>query len=258
MITEMQAETILLCDPTRWSAAVERIFALDGRMEPKKRTAYALTSNGTALVDANGILYAGAEDWMEDYGVQCPHRLLSKIAQAVDDPQVSNVLVSWDSPGGSVTGIDECAHELAELNKEKPVISYTGSLMASAAYYIAAGSQMIVASKSAAVGSIGVYTAHVDATSMMERMGLAIQVFRSGKLKGAGAYNTALTEDQKDMIQDQIDTLADQFKDFVTTYRPFVKSEAMQGQVFIGGAAAENGIVDHLVTGINQLTQELQ
>ena len=259
MITEMQAETVLLCDPTRWAAAVERIAALDRSMEQKRKPAYVRTESGTAIIDAPGVLYAGAEDWMEEYGVQCPHRLISRVAQAQDDEEVSKVIVNWDSPGGSVTGIDECAHELAEMNASgKPIISYTGSLMASAAYYIAAGSQMIVANRSASVGSIGVYTAHIDATSMFDRMGLAIEVFRSGKLKGAGAYNTALTKEQREMIQSQIDQLADQFKSFVTTYRPLVNPDAMQGQVFIGQSAADASVVDHLVVGLNQLTQEMQ
>lgn len=259
MTTAMQAETILLCDPTRWMAAVERIAALDPAAGMKKRPAYSVTDNGMAIVDACGVLYAGADAAWEEYGVQCPNRLLAKVAQAQDDEMVDKVLINWDSPGGAVTCIDECAHELAEMNENgKPVISYTGSMMASAAYYIASGSQMIVASKSAHVGSIGVYTAHIDATSMYERMGMAIEVFRSGKLKGAGAYNTALTKEQRAEIQSQIDQLAEQFKGFVTSNRPMVNESSMQGQSFIGKAAADANIVDHLVTGINQLTQEMQ
>lgn len=257
MITSMQAETILLCDPTRWQAAVDRVSAVGYSGQPSTKPAYTVSASGVAIVNASGVLYAGADPSWEEAGVQCPYKLVQNVAQAMDDESVEKVVINWDSPGGAVTGIDECASILADMNASaKPIISYTGSLMASAAYYLAAGSYMIVASKSAHVGSIGVYTAHVDATSMYERMGLAIEVFRSGKLKGAGAYQTALTEEQRAEIQSQIDQLAEQFQGFVTDHRPLVESDAMQGQSFIGRAAADANIVDHLVTGLHQLINE--
>ena len=59
------------------------------------------------------------------------------------------------SPGGAVCGLPECGDALAALKSTKPVMSYTSTMAASAAFYLGCGASYFYASKSATTGSIG-------------------------------------------------------------------------------------------------------
>ena len=81
---------------------------------------------------------------------------------------------------------------------------------------------------------------------MAKLAGIAVEVFRSGKFKGMGTPGTALTDDQKALIQAEVDLLAKTFKSAVVASRPQVTEDIMQGQSFLGMVAAQNRLVDAL------------
>ena len=77
-------------------------------------------------------------------------------------PEGSTVVLWFRSPGGIVTGIPETAGELRRLGKTRRLLAFTDDLCASAAYWLAAQCEQIVATPTADVGSIGVYLAFYD------------------------------------------------------------------------------------------------
>ncbi len=70
------------------------------------------------------------------------------------DPQVSEIWLYVNSPGGTATGVEEAA-ELVR-NSTKPTATYSDQIMASAGYYIGAAADRVIVAPSAIVGSIGV------------------------------------------------------------------------------------------------------
>jgi ClpP class serine protease len=87
------------------------------------------------------------------------------------DESIGAIVIQIDSPGGNVAGTPEVARKIYEARgKGKAIIAQADSLMASAAYYIGAAADEIVATPSSEVGSIGVYAVHEDASGY-ERAG---------------------------------------------------------------------------------------
>lgn len=250
----------IMCDPSIWVKVQAEIEAFNPLADLNYNPGYHVDGD-VAIVKASGAIMAGIPEMYEAAGVAiCPVRLLDTVENALADEDINSVLIDWDSPGGSVTKVDECALRLADLQAQygKKVYSHTSTLMASAAYYIAAASYSISSTRSANVGSIGVYTAHVDATKAMEGQGILMRIFRSGKFKGAGAYNSTMSDEQVAQMQEHVNDLAQMFYDHVTAYRPYVSGESMQGQCFLGKDALTVNIVDSIVRSAGEAVENLK
>ena len=195
---------------------------------------------GVRTIYAHGIMAAGAGGFI---GYLDTTELRSVIMEAESDPNVSAVVIDWDSPGGYVTGVIEAADAVAMASK--PIVSRVSGMCCSAAYWVAAASDSIIATPSAELGSIGVYVAHQDLSGMAAQMGIKVDVITSGKYKGAGVPGTSLTREQREMIQAQVNKLADRFKAAVGAERD-VPEDAMEGQTFMGQDALEVGMADDI------------
>lgn len=74
---------------------------------------------------------------------------------ALNDPNISSILLNVDSPGGESNGIAELADMIYAARGTKPIEAYVSDLGASAAYWIASAADKITVAQTAAVGSIG-------------------------------------------------------------------------------------------------------
>jgi len=126
------------------------------------------------------------------------------VDQAAQDPQVRSMVLDVDSPGGFYGGGPELANAIRTASATKPVVAWTGGMMASLAYWVSSQADQVVASRSAAVGSIGVYIAAYDLTRLYESVGVKVELFknREGDLKAMGVPGTSLTEAQRGHLQD--------------------------------------------------------
>lgn len=163
--------------------------------------------------------------------------------QLENDDSVQGILLSIDSPGGTVGGVPEMAERVAAC--EKPVVAFTDHTMCSAAYYIAAGADIIVATQSSCIGSIGTYMALLDRSKEFEKLGRKVELFKSGKFKAAGLEGVPLTAEQKKNFQSQVDQHFAIFKEFVSEYRNVGKT-VFQGQAFWADVALGEGLIDLL------------
>jgi signal peptide peptidase SppA len=97
------------------------------------------------------------------------------VREALADPDVKAVVLDVDSPGGTISGVGELASELRGLRGgAKPIVAHADYLVASAAYWIASQADEIVATPSALVGSVGVYSMHVDQSGFLEQLGIKV------------------------------------------------------------------------------------
>lgn len=163
------------------------------------------------------------------------------------DERVNRVLVSMNSPGGSSSGIEDCAAAMRELAAAKPTFVSVGSVCASAAYWIASGATKIYASRSSIVGSIGTYTSLLDASVLMERIGIKVHVLRSSEFKGAGAIvGDKITEEQLGAVQKLVDDLTAIFVDGITQGRKRPMAHLATGQVWLGAESKQLGLIDEI------------
>lgn len=188
------------------------------------------------LVDA---LYGDAEDTDVIRGL---------VEEATADDSVEGILVDINSPGGVLTGGPELADAVDAANKAKPTFAWTGGMAASLAYWVGSQAGSFLASRSAVVGSIGVYIAHLDASEAFARAGFKVDVFtnKEGTYKAAGFPGTTLSADQREHLQERSEAAFQQFKAEVLAKRPGVPAEAMRGQTFTGQEAKKLKLVDRV------------
>jgi signal peptide peptidase SppA len=208
-------------------------------------------SQDTALIHLDGVIDKHISEFeMECYGGYDLRDFDSAIAAAAQDPEIKNVLLVVNSPGGSVTGVPESAARVAALAKQKNVFAFADGLCCSAAYYIACQADQIFGTASSDVGSIGVYLALLDVTQAMHNEGIAINFIKDGKYKGMGAPFKPLTDDERAMFQAEVNKIGEMFRAAVNSKRPQVSNDAMQGQSFFGENAIETGLIDGIVTDL--------
>lgn len=164
---------------------------------------------------------------------------------AAADGSVDTVVLSFHSPGGSVTGTPETAARVASLRKTKEVHAFVETMCCSAAYYIASQADQITAAPSAVVGSIGVYMAILDQSRALEMEGLKVELIKAGRLKAMGASFKSLTDEERDILQAEVDGIHKDFKKAVRTLRD-VEDSTMQGQWFNGIRGKALKLVDQL------------
>lgn len=200
--------------------------------------------DGIGIVPIVGVIGKGLSPLEKMMGAVDVNDVSAAIDQMASDPAVEKVALQISSPGGTVTGVEELANKVRNL--EKPTLAYTDSEMASAAYWIGSAADRVVASPSATVGSVGVYMAIPDYSKAAEMAGIKMVVIKSGIFKGAGIEGTSLDENQMGNLQAGVDEIHADFKAAVNMKRKMVKAEAMEGQVFSGKQAAAQGLVTGL------------
>lgn len=202
-----------------------------------------------AIVPMVGALAANPDPFEQlFYGVEDTNALRDLVDQAAADSDVSGILLKVDSPGGFYTGGPELADAVRSANKAKPVVTWTGGTMASLAYWAGVNASKIVASRSASVGSIGVYSPVVDVSQLYASAGIKVEVFtnKEGTHKAAGFPGTSLSDEQRAEISARVQAKFREFRGAVKDARPGVDEEAMRGQVLTGQEARKAGLVDKI------------
>ena len=247
----LETQELLLIEPRRWFAKVAEVASLE---QPRQwiTKSQDVDEDGIATIQIHGPIVAGLPEWADEFGFARPESISEALEDAATNPAVKGILLDFNSPGGTVTGTPELASLIEDVAATKPTISFTSGLCCSAAYWLAAPTRAILATPSAEVGSIGVYVAHQDVSAMAKAMGIIVNVFRSGKFKGAGVPGTSLSEAQAAEIQAKVDSLAEVFKEHIKKHRPGMDDETMQGQTFMGYQSAGVKLVDEMVRDSNE------
>lgn len=203
---------------------------------------------GIGIIPLKGIVSKGLGPLGEYFGYLDLAKFGAALRQAIDDPAVKAIALDIASPGGSVLGTASAAALVAEAAEKKPVMAYTDDLMASAAYYIAAGATHIFAGPGAIVGSVGVYTVFVDARENYEMQGIKALVIRSGDKKAIGAYGLDPADEENiGKVQADIDALGAEFRAWVQAYR-VIDDTDLDGQTFTGSRALQHNFIDGVAT----------
>lgn len=202
-------------------------------------------NNGVGILEITGPLaYKPDVFEMVFFGLEDSAAVLSSFRELQANPDVSSILLNINSPGGFITGGPEVADAVA--SSKKPVVSWTGGMAASLAYWIGSQAGTFIATRSAVVGSIGAYIAVADFQKLFESSGVKMHVFtnKEGKYKAAGLTGAAISEDHAENWKAGAQRAFDQFRGDILRARPDVPAEAMQGQVFDGLQARKMKLVD--------------
>lgn len=219
----------------------------DGCEDPKSRTAHVYQRySNVAVITIDGVIDKRISSFeMECYGGCDLSDVDAALAQAANDPRVDTVVLDINSPGGSVIGVPDTAARIAQLRATKEVHAYVNVMACSAGYYLASQADVIAASPSAIVGSIGVYCAILDASEYYAKMGAKMQFIKAGEFKTMGTEWRSLTPDETKILQDGVNTNYAQFKAACTSLRA-IEDSTMQGQWFTAEEGQALKLVDQL------------
>ena len=178
--------------------------------------------------------------------------LLKQIDYMKDDTSNQGIMLYVNSPGGSVYASDELYLKLKEYKEEtgRPVYSYFAETAASGGYYIAAGSDKITANRNCTTGSIGVYLGPIlDASGLLDKVGVKVDIVKSGANKAMGNSYQPLTEEQRAIYQEYVNESYEQFVDIVAEGRGMDVATVKQiadGRVYTAKQAKANGLIDEI------------
>lgn len=225
-----------LHEPTAEEMSIMDLF-------PKRRPLAIDADTGIASIHVMGPLGKNLSKIEQSCGATGMEQIRGDYQQALAQG-ARGILLDFDSPGGTINGTPELAAMIAE--KPVPTVAYTEDIMASAAYYLAAGADAIFASPSAAVGSIGVYIPWVDSSAAYEARGMKPDpiVNTGGDLKATG-FGGRLSPAQRAHLQEEVDGIFADFKTHVRNHRD-VPDSAMRGQVLSGQAALRANLIDRV------------
>ena len=207
----------------------------------------SVIEDGIAEIRVQGTMMRGVSPIIRSIvGIADIDEITAAVSSAESRADVKGVLLSINSPGGTVAGTPEAADAVHRLAKRKPVVAFTDSVMASGAYWLGSQARGVVASRSATVGSIGVMMAFPDSSKLHENVGLRIEVLTNDGaiFKGAGTPGTSLSADQRANIEERLNAMFRDFRDGVTRSRRGVSAESMRGQTFYGWTTRGTGLVD--------------
>lgn len=180
-----------------------------------------------------------------------------KIIKALDtfnkDDNIKAIILRINSPGGSVAPSQEIYNKVYRLkvDNRKPIITSVDNMAASGGYYIAIGSDLIVANPGSIIGSIGVIMSYPIAKNLLDNLGISFNTYKSGEYKDSGSPYRHNTDNDDKYFNEVIDDLHSQFMNEVAFQRNIPLGELKkyaQGQIFTGSKALQIGLIDRIGT----------
>ena len=176
-------------------------------------------------------------------------QILSQLIKFKKDNRIKAIILRIDSPGGGVGPSQEVFREVRKTIKHKKVIISMGSVAASGGYYIAAAGNKIVANPGTITGSIGVIMEFLQFQELSKKIGVSIEVLKSGEFKDVGSPHREMSEREKVMIKELILDIQSQFVKAVALGRNLPEEKVVEiadGRIISGAKAKELGLVDQL------------
>lgn len=206
-----------------------------------------MTDAGTAIVPIHGPIVSGATGSDKyNYGVTSPEDIAADLDEAVNQG-ATTILLDVNSPGGTVLGGAELAAKIDDLAGAFDLFSFNHGVSASLAEFLTVSATARFGLPSSINGSIGTILQSFDLTGLLDKFGVKVNTFASGKYKGMGSPFRSLTDAQREYLQSFVNKNAGQFKDRMQMYRPDIEAASMEGQFFDGSEAQSLGFLDELV-----------
>ena len=197
-----------------------------------------LVAEGEIVGSRGGDENIGSEDFVKE---------LRKLR---DNKSVKAIVLRIDSPGGSSLASDIMWREIELAKKVKPIVASMSDYAASGGYYMAMGTNTIVAQPTTVTGSIGIFAQWLNIDRFLSnKIGITQDYVNTHANSNFMNSLGELTEFQKSVIQNMVNQGYETFTSKAASGRKMsiekLKSLA-GGRVWTGIQAKEIGLVDEL------------
>ena len=175
---------------------------------------------------------------------------IKELRKLRDNKSVKAIVLRIDSPGGSSLASDVMWREIELAKKVKPIVASMSDYAASGGYYMAMGTNTIVAQPTTVTGSIGIFAQWLNIDRFLSnKIGITQDYVNTHANSNFMNSLGELTEFQKSVIQNMVNQGYETFTSKAAAGRKMniekLKSLA-GGRVWTGIQAKEIGLVDEL------------
>jgi protease-4 len=177
--------------------------------------------------------------------------IVSQLRLAEKDPEIKALLLKIDSPGGTITACDILYQEMQALKEKKQIriIAVLMSLAASGGYYLALPADLIYAHPHTVTGSVGALLIVPKLSGLMDKLGIGIEVSKSGRNKDMAAFYRGTTPEEQEILDRMIDLAGGDFLELVARQRRLgekEKAEIATARIFSAREALTLKMIDRI------------
>jgi len=205
------------------------------------------------LLDVEGIISSMASPGFFEREGDILSRIYYRLEKAAMDKTVKGVILRLDTPGGEVTASDILYNEVLKFKAKTglPVVGFMMGVAASGGYYVASACDYIMAHPSTLTGSIGVISIFPNLQELFSKIGVKVNVIKSGQMKDSGGFWKDVTEEERKIFQTIIEDYYQKFVEVVHQNRKEYLSreelvEIADGRVYTGTQAHELKLIDEI------------
>jgi len=167
-----------------------------------------------------------------------------------ENSNIKGLLISINSPGGTVVSSQELFQKISTIAEKIPVVVSMKEVAASGGYLVALAANKIYSYPGTITGSIGVILQSANITNLLEKLGVKPVIFKSGKMKATPNPFEDSQLDSNESIQNIIKEMHSQFLNLVVKKRNLKNEEHLKiisdGRIFTGTQAKKVNLIDEL------------
>lgn len=205
------------------------------------------------LIDVSGIITTALNANILSREKNLLSSIRYRLEKAAEDRMIKGIILRVDTPGGEVTASDIIYNEIRLFKKKTgvPVVVLGMGIMASGGYYIASAADYIISHPTAITGSIGVISIFPNIQELFDKIGIQVNIIKSGKMKDSGSSFRDMTAEEEAVFQRVVDELYQKFMDVVFENRKELFSreqlkEIADGRIYTAGQALKLKLIDEI------------
>lgn len=191
----------------------------------------------------HGVIVGDTSDISDPFGLMSDslaygYDIKKKLRELAQDKNVHGVILSINSPGGTIYGAKAIADGAAEYKRisGKPIISFISGLAASGGYWVAVSGDSVLADTGTSIGSIGVISGPyqfydkvvaqdggIFGGGVVTQNGIETTFISAGKYKDLGNPFRRLTKEELGTLQAMVNNEYEGFIDYVSSRRNITK-----------------------------------
>lgn len=229
------------------------ISGLGGRSDYGEMQLRKGSSRKILVLDIEGVINGGGESSGFFASESTVVQVTEKLRKAEKDSNIKAVVIRMDSPGGGVTASDIIYREVLRFKEKTKIPVYVSMLdvAASGGYYISMAADQVYASPTTVTGSIGVIAMFPQVAGLGDKIGVGMEVIKSGQNKDMGAMWHKMAPEERAIMQSVIDEMYNKFTTIVAANRTDLSMEKVReladGRIYTGQQALDNGLVDGIM-----------
>ena len=203
------------------------------------------------LINAGGIIANTSDFDLMKAKPNMVQEIVSQLKMAEEDPRVKAVIIKVNSPGGSVTASDIIYQEITRFKARKkcPIVVCMMDLAVSGGYYISLPADKIYAHPTTVTGSVGAVFINPNVTGLMGKLGVEVDVSKSGKNKDMCSWFRRSSPEEKQIMDSLIKQMGDRFVSLTVKNRKLTPENAelaASARIFTAEDAKKAGLIDEV------------